>query len=451
MIAAAKILSKEKQKEKESKKIGSGSGCEGAGAAQAATSLLSLDLFSLFLAPVRGGAGPYLAFYFASQRHWSAGKIGMLLGTMALAFAFSQIPAGLIIDRVGRQRELAAGALAIIAISLLAMLLTPASTLALPIALLAQAAIGVACAFFTPAVASLSLGLVGYDSLNRRLGRNEVFCHIGNILTGILLGFGMQKLGGDLILTLLIAACAAGVLFALLIADQSNHHAKSECLQNSESNSPTKSALYIDANVPEKKLTQLLSGFHSLATVKGAGPFALSAMMFFFANAAMLPLMIQLISRHGHDAAVRLPAALLLAELVMIPVCALAGRKADMGRKPLLLLSFFLLAARGICFSLIQDANVLVAVQILDGISAGIFSLLLTIVVADLTRARGNLNSMLCALMMILTTTNAISDFICGSMATTFGFAVAFGLMAAIALSGALIFCLFVPETAPSR
>jgi MFS family permease len=390
-------------------------------------SLLALDIFSLFLAPVRGGAGPYLAFYFASHRHWTAGSIGMLLGTMALCFAISQIPAGMLIDKIGRPREIGAAALAILAFAMLVMLLVPS----VPVVLVAQAMIGLGCAFFTPVVALLSLNLVGYNQLNLRLGRNEVFCHIGNIITGVLLGVGMQKLGGDLILTLLMGACVVGMIAVMCI--------RARDLNNS------------DTPPSPKEPPHLLAGFKSLLTVKGARPFSISSALFFFSNAAMLPLMIQLISRQGQNASVRLPAALLLAELVMIPVCALAGRKANWGRKPLILVAFVLLAARGICFSMIKDANILVGVQVLDGISAGIFSLLLTLVVADLSRAKGNLNSMLCALMMMLTMINAMSDFVCGTMANHFGFSTAFGMMAGVAILGAVIFMIFVPETAPKR
>lgn len=69
----------------------------------------------------------------------------------------------------------------------------------------------------------------------------------------------------------------------------------------------------------------------------------------------------------------------------MLPVALLAGRKADeWGRKPVLLVGFAVLPVRVLLYALSDDGTWLIAVQLLDGIGAGIWGVLTPLVVADL-------------------------------------------------------------------
>jgi MFS family permease len=77
----------------------------------------------------------------------------------------------------------------------------------------------------------------------------------------------------------------------------------------------------------------------------------------------------------------------------MVPMAMLVGRRADAwGRKRLLLIGFAALPLRGVLYTLVRDPVALVAIQMLDGVGAGIFGALFPIVVADVTEGSGRYN-----------------------------------------------------------
>ncbi len=389
-----------------------------------------LDLLNLFIAPLGGGAGAYVAFYFASCHHWNAGQIGMLLSIMAMCLAGAQIPAGLIIDHFPKRNQITALALAVMAISWLSMLICPLQ----PVVLISQVLIGLSCAFFGPAVASITIGLVGYEGLEHRLGRNGVFSHVGNMLAAVLVGVLTAYLSGQAIIGLLIFLSFLAAMSALGIRRQppivGNARAKGLAQDCGERFHP------------------LLKGLQGLFSTRPSRVFAIAALMYTFANASMLPLMVQLISKQGASAAaIQLPSSLLLTELVMIPVCFLASKYARIGRRPLLILSYVFLVLRGLGFTFIKVPAMMVAMQILDGISAGIFGLVVTLVVADFCRHNNRFNSTLAALYMVLTLANGLSEFSSGMLASHFGFSAAFAILTLIATFGLAIIVALLPET----
>ena len=61
----------------------------------------------------------------------------------------------------------------------------------------------------------------------------------------------------------------------------------------------------------------------------------------------------------------------------MVPVAVFVGAKADaIGRKPIFLAAFGVLAIRGVLYTLSDNPYYLVGVQLLDGIGAGIYGAL---------------------------------------------------------------------------
>jgi len=389
-----------------------------------------LDLLNLFIAPLGGGAGAYVAYYFASSHHWNAGQIGMLLSIMAMCLAGAQIPAGLIIDHFPKRNQITALALGVIAISWLSMLIFPLQ----PVVLVSQVLIGLSCAFFAPALASITLGLVGYEGLEHRLGRNGIFSHIGNMVTAVLVGLCTAYLSGQAIIGLLIFFSLLAALSALGIRRQA------PIINNASAKS-----LAQDCG---ERFHPLLKGLQGLFSTRGSRIFAIAALMYTFANASMLPLMVQLISKQGASAAaVQLPSSLLLTELVMIPVCFLASKYARLGRRPLLILSYLFLVLRGLGFTFIKTPAMMVAMQILDGMSAGIFGLVVTLVIADFCRHNNRFNSTLAALYMVLTLANGLSEFSSGMLANNFGFSTAFAILTVIATVGLVIIVALLPET----
>jgi MFS family permease len=140
------------------------------------------------------------------------------------------------------------------------------------------------------------------------------------------------------------------------------------------------------------------------------------------------------------------------AQLVMVPVAIVVGRKADeWGRKPIFLAAFGVLALRGVLFSLSDNPYVLVAVQCLDGVGAGIFGALFPVVVADLTRGTGRFNVSQGAIATMQGVGAAISTTLAGVIIVSGGYSLAFLVLGGIAALGFVVYLVAMPETLDRR
>jgi hypothetical protein len=117
----------------------------------------ALDWINFLLANVKDGLGPFLAVYLLASQHWDAGKIGIVMMIAGIATVVARARLGALVDWTHWKRGLIVVALATVAAGALGMSLFP--TL-MPVAV-AQTAVGVADAVFPPAIAAISLGIVG--------------------------------------------------------------------------------------------------------------------------------------------------------------------------------------------------------------------------------------------------------------------------------------------------
>jgi MFS family permease len=146
--------------------------------------LRALDFLNFFLADVRDGLGPYLSIYLLLTHHWDQASIGFVMGVGGIAAIIAQTPMGAFVDRTTAKRALViAGAITVTA-GALAMPLFPRF---FAISIL-QALTGVAGSVFAPALAAITLGIVGTRFFSRRVGRNESFNHAGNATAGAITG-----------------------------------------------------------------------------------------------------------------------------------------------------------------------------------------------------------------------------------------------------------------------
>jgi MFS family permease len=135
----------------------------------------------------------------------------------------------------------------------------------------------------------------------------------------------------------------------------------------------------------------------------------------------------------------------------MVPMATLVGRKADSwGRKPIFLAGFAVLPIRGVLYTLTQNPYVLVSVQILDGVGAGIFGALFFIVIADLTKGTGRYNLAQRAASASWGLGAAISNSVAGYIVDSVGYSAAFLFLGAAALVAFLLLLIAMPETGRS-
>jgi MFS family permease len=146
-------------------------------------SLRGLDWLNFFLADVQTGIGPFLAIYLAGY-NWNEQSIGLALTLGGIAGIVTQTPLGGLIDRLHAKRTLIGLTVAALVIGALSIALFPTFW---PVAA-AQLLIGGTSSAFGPAIAAISLGMVGRKLFDRRQGRNQAFNSAGNVFAAIAMG-----------------------------------------------------------------------------------------------------------------------------------------------------------------------------------------------------------------------------------------------------------------------
>ena len=190
-------------------------------------------------------------------------------------------------------------------------------------------------------------------------------------------------------------------------------------------------------------------GIKALFTDRKILIFAVAVTLFHFANAAMLPLAGQLLTRdHESFASLNMSACIVAAQLIMIPVAFLSGKWGNTwGRKPVFLIGFAILPIRGFLYILSDNPFFIVCVQLLDGIGAGIFGVLSVVVVADLTQGTGRYNLVLGAIATAHSIGASLSNVVSGYIVNAWGFNTGFLFLASVAALAFAIFGLMMPET----
>ncbi len=327
----------------------------------------SLDAVNFLLADVRGALGPFLNVFLVTQRHWSQTEVGWVTAVSGLLGLAAQTPAGALIDRTAHNRGLVVTALGLLALGALGIFARPAFW---PV-MVSNTLISVVGDVFGPAVAAVTLGLTARWALARRLGRNSAFDHAGNVAIALAAG-AVGHYASQRAVFLLVPCCAVLAAAAMLsIPHAAIDQARARGLEDGAAS---------DAGV--------------LLRSRAFVVFACCTALFHFANAPLLPLVGQELARsHPGWGTAMMSSCIVAAQMIMLPVALLVGRTADrIGRKPILLAGFAVLPVRAVLYTLSSDARWLVAVQLLDGVGAGIFGAIAPLVVADVTRGTGRFN-----------------------------------------------------------
>ena len=393
-----------------------------------------LDALNFFLADVRDGLGPYLAIYLLTVEKWNEASIGAVMSVAAIAGILAQTPAGALIDRTTAKRGLVILAAIVVTVGSVVLPLVPGFFFVAT----TQALTGVAAAIFAPALAAITLGIVGPKAFARRIGRNEAFNHAGNAVAAALAG-GLAYAFGPIVVFWLMAAMAlASIVSMLAIPAAAIDHEMARGLHDIEAGGAD------DDDQP--------SGFKALLTSKPLMIFATATVLFHFSNAAMLPLVGQKLALVNNALGTTLMSACIVAaQLVMVPVAMLVGHKADVwGRKPIFACALAILIVRGMLYPLSDNPYWLVGVQLLDGIGAGIYGALFPLVVADLTQGTGRFNVSQGAIATAAGLGGALSTFVAGMIIVAAGYSAAFLTLAGVAAVGLTVFLLLMPETRPS-
>ncbi|HLI09962.1 MAG TPA: MFS transporter [Alphaproteobacteria bacterium] len=385
-----------------------------------------LDGFNFFIANVQTGFGPFISVYLTAEA-WTQVDIGLVLtvsGIIALAF---QVPGGIMVDAISSKRTVATAAVAAVAGSALLLAAWPI----FPLVLLAEVLHGLASCLLSPVIAAISLGLVERALISERLGRNARFASIGNGIAAAAMGACGRLLSSRAVFYF-TAFLAVPALFAL------------SRIRPAEID-PVRAR----GGVPEIPTENPVGRLHGIADNAPLLIFSGCLVLFHLANGAMLPLMGSILTmRSSQWATVLIAACIVVPQIVVALLSPWIGRQAEKwGRRRLLLLGFVALPIRGALFVVVVNPYLLVAVQMLDGISAAVLGVMLPLVVADVTRGTGRFNAALGVVGTAAGIGAAISSTLGGYLTDSLGSTIAFLCLAAIAAAAFTAVWRFMPET----
>src|SRR5713226_9443434 len=408
----------------------SGSVTGKATAAPSRQSLRGLDWFIFFLADVQTGFGPFVAVYLTTQK-WTQVEIGFVLSIGGLIGLIGQMPGGAIVDAARSERLVASLAVATIGISALGYAAWPI----FPVVVTAAALHAAASCVLGPAIAAISLGLVGPLAIGERLGRNARFASLGNGTAAAVMGTAGYLLSSRsvFLVTFILA------IPTLLALKRIREHEIDP--------------LRAHGAVPREKPDANATSVFTLMRQRPLLIFAGSVMLLQLANAAMLPLMAGVVTtRSAQWAPVLIAACIIVPQAIVALMSPSVGRKAQQwGRRPLLLIGFAALATRGVLFATVRDPYLLVAVQVFDGITAAVFAVMVPLIVADVAFGSGHFNL---AQGIVGTATGigaSLSTVLAGYVSDKFGSSVAFTGLAGVAATGLLVILFVMPETRRTR
>jgi predicted MFS family arabinose efflux permease len=388
-------------------------------------SLKGLDWLNFFLADVQTGVGPFLAIYLAGYK-WNEQLVGTVLTLGGIAGILSQTPAGALVDKLRSKRALIAGGVVCLAGGSLIIAFFPSFW---PV-LLAQIIIGASSSVFVPAICAISLGIVGHGLFDRRQGRNQTFNSAGNVVAAVSMGLIGYYLSNRGIFFFVVAFTIPTLITLRFIRpEEIDYELARGAKDKADDGDPQK----MRALLKDRRLVIFL----------------LCAVMFHFANAAMLPLLGEMLAKgHGRTSMMFMSACVITTQLVIVLLASLIGRKAGTwGRKPLLLIAFAVLPVRGFLYTLTHDTGLLIAIQVLDGVGAAIFGIVSVLVIADLTKGTGRFNITQGAIATAVGIGASLSQVIAGSIAHHLGDNAAFLFLASVAVAAFLILFFFMPET----
>jgi MFS family permease len=381
----------------------------------------ALDLLNFFVADAQTGFGPFVAVYLTAHK-WTQVHIGMALTIGTIAALVSQVPAGVLVDSASNKRVATGLGVGGIMVAAIVLALWPQE---LPV-LAAQALHAIASCVVTPAIAAISLQLVGHASLGERLGRNARYASIGNGIAAAAMGASGSYLSDRSVFWLTTALCVPAL--AALMAIGRGRHARYQTTSH---------------GFDRQGLRRLLMDRRLLA-------FATCVVLFHFSNAAMLPLAGAAVTMRAGASANLIIAACIMAPQAVVALCSpWVGRVAmQRGRRPMLLLGWAALPLRGLLLAVLPGPYLLVAAQSVSGVSAAVFGVMLPLLAADLTRGTSHFNLCLGLLGLAVSIGAGLSTTLAGWVADAAGLSVAFLCLGAAGLLGAWLVWTVMPETA---
>jgi len=350
-----------------------------------------------------------------------------------------QTPAGELIDRTKRKRECVVFAAVLVAVTSISMVVLPY----FPAVAASRFFQGIGCAIVPPAIGSLTLGIVRPDVFVQQVSSNEMFNNAGTLFCALSAGLLAYFVSPQTIFFVVAATAVASAACCLAIPAASIDHERARG-----------KASKVDEESGEEASEHTTGGYCELLKSKSILVFSISAGLFHFANAAVLPLLGQLLAIGPGRAGIPFTAAcIIVGRFTAIAVASICGKFSDTRQKQLMLIGFGSLPVRTLLIVVLSHAvsdssarsACLIATQILDGVGAGVWGVMSYVVTEDMTKGSGHFSLALGWMNMCQQLGASFSTLMAEWVVDEFGFDAGFLTCGALGLLPILIYGLFMP------
>ncbi len=386
---------------------------------------------NFFVADVQTGFGTFVAFYLA-QLGWSQANVGVALAVGGVAGVVSQIPGGALADAVTWKRGLAALGIAMIGTA--ALLLALAPDLPRVSVFVAELLHGATAGIITPAVGAISLGLVGRRAMSLRTGRNYRYSAAGHVLTAALMGAAGSYLSKGSIFFVAGVLCVPALIALGFIRGDEIDYAKAR-------------------NAATGKRKDDHARIIDLAKNRKLVLFAAATVLFQLADASMLPLIGEnLATSIREHAAIWMSGLIIVPQIVVAILAPWVGFHSEKrGRRPLLLIGFGLEPIRAGVLAVSGYYPILVAAQVMSGVTGAIIGVLTVMVLTDLTAGTGRFNLAVGAMGALSGIAASVSTSATGFLFQALGVRLGYLPLAVVAAAATALLWVFLSETKPAQ
>ncbi len=388
-----------------------------------------LDWLNFFLADIQTGFGAFVAFYLADLG-WDKDQVGLALSAGTVAGLIALLPGGAIVDWIPWKRGLAAFGILTIAASALILAIAPTFV---PV-FIAQILHGITSGIVTPAIAAISLGLVGRSAMSARTGRNNGFDAAGNALTAGFMGAAGQYISKSAIFFASAALCIPALIALSFIRGDEINYARAR----------NAGIGHTAANF--QRIFDLTKNLRLYV-------FAGCIFLFQLADASMLPVISEDLAHDKSQSASLLLAGLIVTPQIIAAVLSpwIGYHSEKFGRKPLLLIGLGVEVVRGLVFAFFTGYPVLVVGQCLGGISAAAVTVLTVLMITDMTTGTGRFNLVQGFIGTVIAIAAAISTGASGFVFQQIGHLYGFLILAIVAAAAPLLLWAGLTETKPGK
>lgn len=373
----------------------------------------ALEALSFCLGDVQSGIGPFVSVFLLGIG-WGPGRIGAVMTIGGIAGMLATPLAGAWVDSSNAKRQIVALSAAVVGLASTVLWLTQL----FPVVALSQIAASVSGAVFGPAITGLTLGMTGHAGFDQQFARNQVWNHAGNLVVASLCGILAWRLGfhSILVINVVFSICAIVSVLAIPRNSINDRQARGQKEASEQDHGD-------------------VSGISTLLRSRPLLILAVTLALFNLGNAAVQSLYgLAVVGARQADPNIFTAETIVIAQLVMLVAAVFANRLIKrFGYWTLIFATFCMLPLRGLMAALILQPWGVWPVQTLDGIGAGLQSVVVPALVVRLLKGSGRINAGQGAVIAVQAIGASLSPALGGAMAERFGYATAFYLLAGIA------------------